>query len=257
MKIMNVKRLAYCLIVCSVLKSMAVVDPTAETRYLTAFQYADFAGEGKVVGHYDDTLVIDVNNYWVGSFTTNPVPITGAFSDWTTKEVVENGTNYFKGRKVVFFAMTNEWKTAVYGRTGDSGIIWNSGMILTNFGGYCSPKFVWHYPPTWFALETNDVEHIHFFSNIVESVVKSRDRRLFYTTTRDAIKARESGDPDERLYWAMSFWPLLEFIWEETEEANLVEMINDPLLTRKLRVRAMGQLKKRFGWPATNTIPEL
>ena len=55
----------------------------------------------------------------------------------------------------------------------------------------------------------------------------------------------------------MSFWPLLEFIWEETEEANLVEMINDPLLTRKLRVRAMGQLKKRFGWPATNTIPEL
>lgn len=112
-------------------------------------------------------------------------------------------------------------------------------------------------PPTWFALETNDVEHIHFFSNIVESVVKSRDRRLFYTTTRDAIKARESGDPDERLYWAMSFWPLLEFIWEETEEANLVEMINDPLLTRKLRVRAMGQLKKRFGWPATNTIPEL
>jgi hypothetical protein len=93
--------------------------------------------------------------------------------------------------------------------------------------------------------------------NIVESVVVNRDRRLFYTTTRDAIKASESGDPDEELYRLMSFWPLLEFIWEEEEEASLVEMINDPLLTRMLRARAMGQLKKRFDWSATNTIPEL
>lgn len=68
--------------------------------------------------------------------------------------------------------------------------------------------------------------------------------------------AGESGDPDEKLYWSMSFWPIIEFIWDEPEEANLVEMINDPLLTRMLRARAMGQLKKRFDWPATNTVPE-
>lgn len=171
--------------------------------------------------------------------------------------MIENDTNYFDGKTIVFFAIINEWKTAVRDRPRMDGIIWDTGLIFTNYGGYCSPKFVLDHPPAWFSLETNDVWHINFFSNIVESIVARRDRRLFYTTTRDAMRAGESGDPDEELYWTMSFWPLIEFIWDEPEEANLVEMINDPLLISKMRARAMGQLKKRFGWPATNFIPEL
>ncbi len=233
------KLLAYCLLVFFSACCLAerISGDTAAMRYFSAFQFADFAGEGTVVDHYDDTLVIGVNNYWHGSFPTNPIAIKGAFSDWETKEMVEGGTNFFNGKTVVFFAMTNEWKNAVYKRASDSGIIWNSGIVLTNYGGYCSPKFVWDYPPSWFALETNDVEHVHFFSNIVESLVAGRDRRLFYTTTRDAMKAGESGDPEERLYRIMSFWPLIEFIWDEPEEAKLVEMINDPLLISKMRAR--------------------
>ncbi len=246
------KLLVYCLIICFALKCTAESDPIAETRYLTAFQYADFAGEGTFVDHADDTLVIDVKNYWFGSFPTNPVPITGAFLEWVDDDNTD-ATNYFKGKTIVFFAMTNEWKVAIHERTMDEGLLWNTGEMFTNIWGYCPPKFVWGSPPTWFALETNDVEHIHFFSNIVESVVVNRDRRLFYTTTRDAIKADESGGQP---YKGMSFLPLLEMIWEENE-TNLVEMINDPLLTPRLRARAMGQLKKRFDWSATNTIPEL
>ena len=251
------KLLVYCLIICSAIPcAYAVISPIAEIRYFTAFQSADFAGEGTFVDYDDDTLTIDVKNYWVGSFPTNPVPVTGASLEWV-EGMDTDATNYFKGKTIVFFATTNEWKSAIHKRVRDGSIFWNTGLLFTNYGGYCSPKCVWDFPPTWFALETNDVAHLHFFSNIVESVVVNRDRRLFYTTTRDAIKASESGDPDEELYRLMSFWPLLEFIWEEEEEASLVEMINDPLLTRMLRARAMGQLKKRFDWSATNTIPEL
>jgi hypothetical protein len=252
------KLFVYCLIICSVISCVrADIDPIAEIRYFTAFQYADFAGEGTAVDHYGNTLVIDVNNYWFGNFPTNPVPITGvSLSYWVDNGSVDP-TSYFKDKTIVFFAMTNEWKTSQRKKPRAGSIIWDADLTFTNTWGYCPPKFVWSYPPTWFALETNDVAHLHFFSNIVESVVVNRDRRLFYTTTRDAIMAGESGDPDERLYRMMSFWPLLEFIWDEEEEASLVEMINDPLLTRMLRARAMGQLKKRFDWSATNTIPEL
>ncbi len=258
MKIAIVKKLlVYCLITCAATQCMAeYIGYMANARNFRTFQYTDFAGEGTFVDYADDTLVIDVKNYWFGSFPTNPVPITGASLEWV-ENMETDATNYFKGKTIVFFAMTNEWKVAIHKRTIDEGLFWNTGLLFTNYGGYCSPKFISSYPPTWFALETNDVAHLHFFSNIVESVVADRNRRLFYTTTRDALKASESGDPDEELYRLMSFWPLLEFIWEEEEEANLVEMINDPLLTPMFRARAMGQLKKRFDWPATNTIPEL
>ena len=57
--------LAYCLIICLAARCMAehMGGDTATMRYLSAFQYADFAGEGTFLDHYDDTLVIDVNNY--------------------------------------------------------------------------------------------------------------------------------------------------------------------------------------------------
>jgi hypothetical protein len=112
------KLLVYCLIICFALKCTAESDPIAETRYLTAFQYADFAGEGTFVDHADDTLVIDVKNYWFGSFPTNPVPITGAFLEWVDDDNTD-ATNYFKGKTIVFFAMTNEWKVAIHERTMD------------------------------------------------------------------------------------------------------------------------------------------
>ena len=55
------KLFVYCLIICSVISCVrADIDPIAEIRYFTAFQSADFAGEGTAVDHYGNTLVIDV-----------------------------------------------------------------------------------------------------------------------------------------------------------------------------------------------------
>ena len=223
-----------------------VRDPIAETRYLKGFQYSDVAGVGTAIGLNGNSLVIDVKNYWLGSFSTNPVTIDGA-------GLLVDSTNYYQGKNIVFFAMTNEWKSAVPTRPLLESIIWDSSVIFTNLDGYCSPKFVCDDPPTWFALETNDVQHLAFFSNIVKSIVIAKDRDLLYTTLRDAVKSDESG---EQPYKGMSFMPLWELTWRD-DETNLVKMLNDPLLTPKFRQSALSQLKKRFDWPATNTVPEL
>lgn len=107
--------------------------------------------------------------------------------------------------------------------------------------------------PEPYALETNDVEHLAFFSNIVKSVVVARDRDLLYTTLRDAIKSDESGGP---FYGGMSSMPMWQLLWTG-EETNLVQALYDPLVSTRFRRHALSQLKMRFGWPATNTVPEL
>ncbi len=118
--------------------------------------------------------------------------------------------------------------------------------------GYCPPKFVYPNPPTWYALETNDVDHLNFFSNLVESIVIARDKGLLYTTLRDAIKSDETGaDP----YETMSVLTMRELFWVDSE-TNLVKALYDPLLAPRFRRHALFQLKRRFDWPATNTVPE-
>lgn len=220
-------------------------DPIMETRYLRTFQYADVAGVGIAVGHHGSSLIIDVQNYWTGSFATNPVTIHSA-------GLLPDSTNYYQGRNIVFFAMTNQWKSAVPTRPLLESMILDSSVVFTNLDGYCSPKFVCDDPPTWFALETNDVEHLAFFSNIVTCIVITKDQDLLYTTLRDAVKSDESG---EQPYKGMSFMPLWELTWR-ADETNLVKMLHDPLLTPAFRQSALFQLKKRFNWPATHTVPE-
>lgn len=226
--------------------SSPLSDPTADLFYLKGFQYSDVAGAGTVVGLYKDSFLIDVKDYWVGSFNTNPVTIHGAGP-------LLDSTSDYQGKFLVFFAMTNVWKSAVPPRPLMESMIWDSSVTFTNLDGYCAPKFVSRNPPTWFVLETNDVEHLAFFSNIVNSTVVEKDIDLLYTTLRDAIKNDESG---EQPYKSMSFMPLWELTWR-VDETNLIEMLYDPLLATKFRQSALSQLIKRYDWPATNTVPEL
>ena len=53
----------------------------------------------------------------------------------------------------------------------------------------------------------------------------------------------------------MSFMPMWQLFWTGNE-AELVAALNDPLLAPRLRNDALFNLKKRFGWSATNTVPE-
>lgn len=232
--------------------SSASLIPNPEPYYLSVFQDADVAGVGIAVAHQDNSLVIDVKNFWAGSFPTNPIAIDGAFGEWTDG-MLADAENHYAGKKIVFFATTNEWKAAVPRRPGGEYVILDNSVCFTNIGGFCPPKFLNGGIPTWFALETNDVEHLAFFSNIVKSVVVARDRDLLYTTLRDAIKSDESGG---LFYGGMSSMPMWQLLWTG-EETNLVQALYDPLLSTRFRRHALSQLKMRFDWPATNTVPEL
>lgn len=223
-----------------------------ETVHIKSFQYADVAGVGKAIGQHEDALVINVEKFWTGSFATNPVSIHQAFGAWSDG-VPRDSTNYYAGKSIVFFATTNEIKSAVPRHPKYDRLIMDDTVSFTNYYGYCLPKFVYPNPPTWYALETNDVEHIAFFSNLVESIVIARNRELLYTTLRDIIKRDESGAPP---YKTMSALTMQELFWTDGE-TNLVEALHDSLLAPRFRYDALFELKKRFGWSETNTVPEL
>lgn len=223
-----------------------------ETVHVKSFQYADVVGVGKAVGQYDDALVIDVDVFWTGSFTTNPVLIHQAFGDWSDG-ISRNNTNYYTGKNIVFFATTNEAKFAVSDQSKYDSLIMDASISFTNQYGSCPPKFVYSNPPTWYALETNDVDHLSFFSNLVESIVINRNRDLLYATLRDAIKSDETGEDP---YKTMSVLTMFE-IFHGDAETNLVQALYDPLLALRFRSHALFHLKKRYGWPVTNTVPEL
>jgi len=225
--------------------------PPDETVHLQTFQYADVVGVGKAISHHGNALVIDVREFWVGSFATNPVTIFEAFGDWSDG-IPRDSTNYYAGKDIVFFATTNEVKNANPLRPKDEFLILDDSVTFTNHYGYSPPKFVYPNPPTWYALETNDVAHLSFFSNIVNSIVVARDRALLYTTLRDAIGSDETG---EQPYIGMSFRAMWQLLWTASE-AELVQALNDPLLAPRLRERALFYLKQKYGWPEESTVPE-
>ena len=226
-----------------------------EVEHVWSYQWADVAGFGRAIGQTDDALVIDVEHLWTGSFATNPVAISGAFESWSDG-VSRDHPGYYGGKTIVFFATTNlsaEESSSVPISFPSGRWRFDVDMTFTNAHGYCPPRFTYPLPPTWYAIETNDTEHLSFFSNIVNSIVVRRDLDLFYATLRDAVKPDGSGDQP---FKAMSHATLMELTWTSSE-SNLVTMVNDPLLFPTMRRHALFQLKKHFNWPATNTIPEL
>jgi hypothetical protein len=247
----STKRIVVCVLFLAVMQGRASDVNGLETHYMAAFQYSDIAGFGDAVGHGDNSLVIDVKAFWAGSYPTNPITINSAFDAWTD-DMLAGLPDYFSGKRIVFFAVTNEWKTTVPPRQLTDGVILDDSVVVTNIGAVCAPKFVMGDPPTWFALDTNDVEHLAFYSNIVKSIVVTRDRGLLYTTLRNVIKSDASV---VQPYRAMSFMPMWKLLWTASE-AELVAALNDPLLAPRLRARALAHLKTKFGWPEESTIPE-
>ena len=252
----NAVAMACAAVFCTLLflccsSSLSSDGPPAEPYHMWMFQTADIVGLGRAVGQQGDALIIDVQHAWLGSFSTNPVTINGAFGVWSDG-ISRDTSEYYEGKNIVFFATTNECKRAISASPSYGAWNFETPLIITNEAGACDPKFVYSNPPTWYALETNDLEHLAFFSNIVNSIVASRDRTLFYTTLRDAIKTDETGaDP----YKTMATMTMRELFWSDTE-TNLVAALNDPMLALRLRNHALFQLKQRFDWPATNTVPE-
>ena len=218
---------------------------------LERIQVSDFAGIGTIIDIRDDAMTVAVSNMWLGSLPVGEITLDHA--NGTVSETGEPNTfPELYGNPVVFFGVTNTGKSRiVYDRSSYMFFDWNLTLNLTNSGAACAPRFYDAGSPAWFPLDTNASARISFLSNITDSIFYTRDIMQLYTAMRDALKPDESG---EYPYSEMAKSPLLEII-HSTSETNLVVMLNDSLLSPRLRRIALGQLKRRFNWPATNTVP--
>jgi hypothetical protein len=215
-------------------------------------QVSDFAGVGTIVAISNYTMTVAVSNMWLGSLPSGEVTLDNAhcFGRNEADEPVE--FLEFCGNPIVFFGVTNDRKSRiVHDRSAYMFFDWNLTHNLTNSGAACAPRFYDSLSPAWFLLDDNAAARISILSNITDSIFYTRDIMQLYSAMRDALKPDESG---EYPYGDMAKAPLLEII-HNTSETNLVAMLNDTLLAPRLRRIALGQLKRRFDWPATNTVP--
>ncbi|MGI5870144.1 MAG: hypothetical protein ACOX9C_11970 [Kiritimatiellia bacterium] len=217
-------------------------------RYLSFLKRSDIAGIGRILDVSDNVLRMEVDHYWLGSQGTNVIEIERAFLEACPD------LDSIVGNAAVFFAMTNKWKNPPHSSTlpVDFEDSWEFSFALTNCGPACPPRFAPANAPPLFIIGSNDVEVVNFFSNFVESVFITRDHGLYYRTLRDALRSESSAMLECR---SMSFLPMFSIL-SHGSETNLVEMLYDPLFPNQYRYNTLFQLQKKYGWPATNTVPE-
>ena len=219
---------------------------------VSRIQVSDFAGIGTIIDISDYAMTVAVSNTWLGSLPSGEVTLDFAYNFAKIETGEPETFPELHGYPVVFFGVTNTSKSRiVYDERAYAFFDWSLTLNLTNSGSACAPRFYDINSPAWFVLDTNANARISILSNITDSIFYTRDVMQFYTAMRDALKSDESG---EYPYGEMAKSPLLGIIYD-TSETNLVVMLNDPLLVPRMRRSALGHLKKRFDWPATNTVP--
>ncbi len=215
--------------------------------------FADIAGIGKCVDlTTNDTMRIEMKSYWLGNQETNTLELTSAIND-----MVELMGTFEIGQDVIFFATTNQWKRTLTGKELSSMSAWKFRALLTEIGPPCTPSLgsVGSQASSWFPVDSNDMETVDFVSNLVYAACVSRNLNLYYETLRPVLSTTNDA---QSLYKFMpdAFREMLALESGE-DEVFLVNAFNDPLLPRKFRGMALFNLKKRFDWSATNTVPEL
>ena len=237
-------------IICYDMLSTPNLHSDSAVDLMTEIQKTDIAGMGVIVAISNGTVSIDVHEYWNGYYPSNLLHLANAYSEPFIEE-----TNPFPdliGKTAVFFAVTNDCKTIVdFDEINFRWHGWDLVNCVSNAGEFCYPRFYTSSCPTWFVLENNDSYRLSYLSNITQSVFHSRDRLQYYTALRDAIRPDESGTNP---YRDMSKLPLFDLI-HESNETNLVIMLNDPLLAMRFRKSALSVLKRDYNWSQTNTVP--
>ena len=194
---------------------------------------------------------IDNITYWTGDPGTNSVLLTpiewldgGLFS----REVNTNDT-------VVFWGMRLGWKPSSSNEVilSDSSA-WTWRKILTRAGSAGQiPSSPFRIPGDWINVTTSSPATISFISNVVYSLCVSPDLTQY---GRSLIPPLDVGWEDNlSVFKADAHLELLKLEWGENEDF-LVQVLNNSQYPRKFRGGALFELKKRFGWPATNTVPE-
>jgi len=233
-------------------------------RLLFNIQYADIAGVATATaitntGDYaGGILEVDVKQWWLGSMPSNRFEIANATLEFTNADWMHrafgSSSVITQGMDVVFFAETR-WKqnSSPYYYGSALWFNWDYTQTFTNAGQVCSPRFRNPVMPSVFPLDTNATQRLNILSNLTESMFVTRDAMRFYRAARDAYGVDDnSGDMPYKAMMEMPLWSLMS---RELSETQLVECVNDVLLRRDARERALKTLIWKFGWPDTSTVP--
>ena len=213
---------------------------------------SDVVGIGTYKGYMADGYRISNVTYWLGDPGTNsvsviPLPQDSHFCARSTDVI--NDT-------VVFFGNRLGWQQSptnfVFRATPFSSWEWREKLMQAgSVEQVPSPPF--QFPGDWINVTTNSPDMVNFISNVVQSLCVSPDLNQY---SEALIPPLEVGWESELfMFKGDVFMEMLNLLGGENVDF-LVHVLNSPKYPGKYRGSALFQLKKRFDWPATNTVPE-
>lgn len=201
-----------------------------------------YVGEGKLAAI----------SAWYGDLGTNSLSIM----EWGDEPVFLQKLE--PGDKAVYFLSTRQWNPVpsniVFRGQPPSAWEYREKLISAGVSPQPCPKSSLWGGIRWVGVGTNDTQVLNYVSNVVHSLCVSRDLIQYSQALIPAIEVE--ADSPLFLFKGEAMLEMLALEWSESE-AFLEYVLNAPAYPRRVRGSALYQLKQRFGWPATNTVPEL
>ncbi len=249
------KMTSFALILFAAIRTMPGMAATAESMdgFLSALAGSDIGGLGTYVGGELGGARIDNITCWWGTADTNSVVLTIEDVDVTfipELNGVSNGTVFFWGTRRGWNSMPSN---TVF-RTSDVSA-WELREKLVQAGSAgLTPSPPNRFTGSWLNISTTNANAmVNLISNIVQSLCVSSDLNQY---SEALIPPLEVGWESELfMFKADAHMEMLKLEWGESEDF-LVHVLNSPQYPGRFRGSALFQLKKRFDWPATNTVPE-
>ena len=215
---------------------------------LSVIPYAQCVG----VGTYTEGRKITAISTWYGDLETN----TLSMLEW------RDGPMFFQdiepGDRVVFFSSARQWNpipsNIVYRGWPPSAWEQREKLVSAGVSALPCPESSPLNGIHWVNVGTNDSQILNYVSNIVHTLHVSPDLIQYSQALVPAIEV--NADSPLFLFKGDAMLEMLALEWSESEEFREY-VLNSSLYPRLSRGSALFQLKKRFDWPATNTVPEL
>ena len=193
---------------------------------------------------------IDNITYWLGNPGTNSVLLTpidwldGGLFSW---DVEPNDIGVFWGMRLGWNSLpSNEVILA-------KSSAWARRTKLTQAdSAECVPLQPFRFSGDWINVTTNSPATVNFISNVVQSLCVSPNLIQYSEALIPPLNVKDGNELF--LFKADAFMEMLKLLGREDEDF-LVHVLNSPQYPGKYRGSALFQLKKRFDWPATNTVP--
>ena len=220
--------------------------------FLGTLAKSDVIGIGTYGGWESGSDRLNNITYWLGDLGTNSVmltPISSLDGQVFPQDVETNDTVVFLGIRLGWSLLPSN---TVFRARPSSAWEWREKWVQAGSSGLI-PLDPFRFPGTWIKVSTNTEATVNFISNVVQSLCVSPDLIRY---SQSLIPPLDVGwDNELFLFKADAHMEMLKLEWGESEDF-LVHILNSPQFPTRIRGSALFQLKKRFGWPATNTVPE-